>query len=213
MAATAASTPVPSAPSLPVIKHSPSKKKVFISRKDTVVKKSRPAHPSTAVMVTTAIKELNERKGSSLAAIKKYIAANYKVEPVKVATFIRKFLAASVTNGAVLQIKGRYKLDVPETKPKKKAVAKKSIVVKKVKLLVTSTPKKKPAAKKSKITSGEPATKKAKKTPPAKASKAEPPVIKSKKKSPLVNKPSAATVAVSKTPKKAATKKPALKKK
>ena len=41
--------------------------------------KAKPTHPKTSVMVVAAIKALKERNGSSLPAIKKYIAANYKV--------------------------------------------------------------------------------------------------------------------------------------
>ncbi len=37
------------------------------------------AHPPTSEMVMKALVTLKERKGSSLPAIKKYIAANYKV--------------------------------------------------------------------------------------------------------------------------------------
>lgn len=40
------------------------------------------AHPPTSEMVMKAIVTLKERSGSSLPAIKKYIAANYKVGPV-----------------------------------------------------------------------------------------------------------------------------------
>ena len=43
--------------------------------------KAKPAHPPTAAMVMAAVKALKEAKGSSLPAIKKYIAANYKVRP------------------------------------------------------------------------------------------------------------------------------------
>lgn len=56
------------------------------SPKKTAAKKNRakkPAgsanHPPAGEMVVAAIKALNERGGSSLQAIKKYIAANYKV--------------------------------------------------------------------------------------------------------------------------------------
>ena len=48
-----------------------------------VAKAKKPAkkaeHPPSAVMVLAAVKALKESKGSSLAAIKKYIAANNKV--------------------------------------------------------------------------------------------------------------------------------------
>ena len=41
--------------------------------------KTKPTHPPTAAMVMAAVKALKDAKGSSLPAIKKYIAANYKV--------------------------------------------------------------------------------------------------------------------------------------
>ena len=47
--------------------------------------KAKPSHPPTSEMVNTAIKTLKERGGSSLQAIKKYIAANYKVDVDKLA--------------------------------------------------------------------------------------------------------------------------------
>merc|ERR1711971_1463627 len=50
----------------------------------------KPEHPPSAVMVLAAVKALKESKGSSLAAIKKYIAANNKVDIVKIPPFIRK---------------------------------------------------------------------------------------------------------------------------
>merc|ERR1712127_769051 len=59
-----------------------------------VAKAKKPAkkaeHPPSAVMVVAAVKALKESKGSSLAAIKKYIAANNKVDIVKISPFIRK---------------------------------------------------------------------------------------------------------------------------
>ena len=48
------------------------------------------AHPPTSTMVEAAIGTLKEKKGSSLVAIKKYIATNYKVDPVKTVTLSRK---------------------------------------------------------------------------------------------------------------------------
>ena len=40
------------------------------------------SHPATSVMVKEAIENLKDRKGSSLIAIKKYLATNYKWIPV-----------------------------------------------------------------------------------------------------------------------------------
>ncbi|GBP62470.1 Histone H1 [Eumeta japonica] len=45
--------------------------------------KAKPTHPKTSEMVNNAIRELKERSGSSLQAIKKYIAAQYKVDAEK----------------------------------------------------------------------------------------------------------------------------------
>ena len=58
-------------------------------------------------MVKAAIKELKDRKGSSLQAIKKYIASTYKVDGEKFAPYIKKYLKTAVTSGAVIQTKGK----------------------------------------------------------------------------------------------------------
>ena len=111
------------------------------------------SHPPTSSMVKNAIKTLKERKGSSLAAIKKFIAANYKVDPVKIAPFIRKYLKKAVEEKQLIQIKGSYKLseaakkDAPAKKPKaKKPKAKKP---KKPKAAAKKPKAKKPKAKKA----------------------------------------------------------------
>merc|ERR1711997_946098 len=88
--------------------------------------KAKPAHPKTADMVVAAIKALKERSGSSLPAIKKYIAANYKVDVVKLAPFIRKALKKGVESKKLIKVKASYKLAKEEKKPKaKKPKAKK----------------------------------------------------------------------------------------
>lgn len=69
--------------------------------------KTKPTHPPTAQMVNSAIKDLKERSGSSLPAIKKYLAANYKVDADKLAPFIKKYLKNSVANGKLIQTKGK----------------------------------------------------------------------------------------------------------
>ena len=72
--------------------------------------RSKPAHPRTSEMVYNAIKSLKERGGSSLQAIKKYIAANYKVDSEKHAPFIKKYLKTAVSTGDLVQTKGDYLL-------------------------------------------------------------------------------------------------------
>ena len=151
-------------------------------------KKPEASHPPTAVMIKAAIETLKERKGSSLIAIKKYCATNYKIDPVKMSSFFKKALASGVEKKTILQVKGvgasgSFKLAKEEKKPK------------------TAKPKssaKKPAASKKKT---------AAKSKPAASKKATPKkkkVEKSKttKKAAKPKKPVA---------KKAATKKPAAK--
>merc|ERR1712223_284293 len=137
--------------------------------------KAKPTHPPTSAMIAAAIKALKERNGSSLAAIKKYIAATYKVDVVKLAPFIRKALKKGVEAKKLIKVKASYKLAKEEKKPKakkpkaKKPKAKKTAkkaAKKSAKPAAKKTPKKaaKPAAKK-------PAAKKAKATPKKAAKK------------------------------------------
>lgn len=69
--------------------------------------KTTPSHPKVSEMVNSAIKDLKDRGGSSLQAIKKYIASNYKVDAEKLAPFIRKYLKSSVVSGGLVQTKGK----------------------------------------------------------------------------------------------------------
>ncbi|KAL4142850.1 hypothetical protein QTP88_005264 [Uroleucon formosanum] len=199
MTDTVAATPAPVAAS-PAAKKSPAKKKLSASK----VKKTVALHPTTAVMVTSAIKELKEKKGSSLPAIKKYLAANYKVDPAKLAPFIRKFLKAAVANGTVVQTKGtgasgHFKLPVAEVKPKKKAVVakKKKSIVKKVK--TPGTPKKKKLTTAKKPAAGEPAAKKAKKSAATKPKATTPKKAPAKVKKPAAVKPKPKKTPIKKT--------------
>ncbi|KAG5318322.1 H1 protein, partial [Pseudoatta argentina] len=82
------------------------------------------SRPPTSEMVTAAIKELKDRKGSSFQAIKKYIVSTYKVDGEKVAPFIKRYLKSAVTAGAVVQTKGKgatgsFKLPTDKPKPTK----------------------------------------------------------------------------------------------
>merc|ERR1711976_1114916 len=88
-------------------------------------KPKKPAtHPKTTVMIVAAVKDLKNRKGSSLAAIKKHIAANNKVDIAKLNPFIKKGIKSLVEKKVLIQIKGSFKLG-KEEKPKKKVVKKK----------------------------------------------------------------------------------------
>merc|ERR1712029_442926 len=75
-------------------------------------------HPPSGVMVLAAVKALKDKKGSSLPAIKKYIAANYKVDIAKSGLHIRKAIKKLVEAKKLAQTKGRFKA-VKEDKPKK----------------------------------------------------------------------------------------------
>ena len=69
--------------------------------------KAKPTHPTTSVMVVAAIQALKEKKGSSLIAIKKYIAAHYKVDTDKLNPFIKKALKSLVEKNVIIQTKGK----------------------------------------------------------------------------------------------------------
>merc|ERR1712088_369528 len=99
------------------------------SPKKAAKPKSKPAHPPSSAMVMAAVKALKGTKGSSLAAIKEYVAANYKVDIIKISPFLRKAIKKLV------EAKKPKKAKKPKAKKPKKA----------------KTPKKakKPAAKKA----------------------------------------------------------------
>ena len=63
------------------------------SPKKAAKPKAKPAHPPSSAMVMAAVKALKGTKGSSLAAIKKYVAANYKVKVVNLTFLCLKFYA------------------------------------------------------------------------------------------------------------------------
>lgn len=69
--------------------------------------RAKPTHPRTAEMVNAAIATLKERGGSSLQAIKKYVAGTYKVDVEKQSSFIKKYLKSAVVSGALIQTKGK----------------------------------------------------------------------------------------------------------
>lgn len=121
--------PVDETPSPPT----PAKK--VKSGKSTMPKKpSKPTKPATSELVLNAITTLKERNGSSLQAIKKFIASTYKIDMEKLAPFIKKYLKNAVGAGKLIQTKGKgasgsFKLPATPTKPtneKNKKVFKKA---------------------------------------------------------------------------------------
>ncbi|XP_033328603.2 histone H1 [Megalopta genalis] len=132
-----------------------------VTKSKAKAQRTKSSHPPTSEMVNAAIKELKDRKGSSLQAIKKYITSTYTVDGEKLAPFIRRYLKTAVTSGAVLQTKGKgasgsFKLNTGKSTTEttkavveKKTVAKKASPVKKPASPKKSSEKKAVAAKKT----------------------------------------------------------------
>jgi len=104
------------------------KRKVAKQSKATVSKQIQV--PPVGEMVTTAIKRLrdNPRKGSSLSAIKGFMAEEWGLYIPDYAQKIKKFLLKAVEGGDIIQTKGKGALGrftVPGLKVKKKKKAKK----------------------------------------------------------------------------------------
>merc|ERR1711920_1213453 len=125
-------------------------------------KPKKPAdHPKCSVMVAAAIAALKDRKGSSLAAIKKYIGANYKVDLVKLGPHLKQAVKKGIEKKTLVQVKGKgaagsfklgkvekpKKAKKPKAKKPKKPKTPKKKAVKKVKKSPAKKAKK-PAAKK-----------------------------------------------------------------
>ncbi|XP_032071101.1 histone H1oo-like [Thamnophis elegans] len=65
---------------------------------------SKGSYPPTLTMVTEAVGALNERKGSSTAAIKRYIRHNYPgVDPVRLKYYLRKALLKGLEKGYLVR--------------------------------------------------------------------------------------------------------------
>lgn len=118
-------TPSPSIPTKKATKQ--------VNKKSIAAKKSstKPSHPATSELVLNAIKTLQERNGSSLQAIKKFIASHYQLDTDKLTPFIKKYLKNAVAAGKLIQTKGKgasgsFKLPTAAaTKPVNAAKAKK----------------------------------------------------------------------------------------
>ena len=116
---------------------------------------SSPApHPPLPEMVQAAIKNLNQRNGSSLSAIKKYINANYNADARKLAPFLRRYLQKRVAKRKLIQVtgsgaNGSFRLRKPGEKVKKPGKPAKKEKKRDPNREYTIFPKKKkPAAKK-----------------------------------------------------------------
>ncbi|XP_040573780.1 uncharacterized protein [Lepeophtheirus salmonis] len=156
--------------------------------------------PKSFMMVKAAIKALADPKGSSLAAIKKYISAHFMVDMVKKSHFICKAIRSAVNKGKLVQTKG-----MGASGTFKISVKTKSKVTKDVK-----TPKsaKKPDEKKlSKSKSPVKKPKSPKMSAEKKSTKSKSHVKKASKKKTVQSKTPKKTTTKTKTPKKSTTKK------
>ena len=151
--------------------------------KKTTKPKKPATHPKYSEMIAAAITSLKDRTGSSGQAIKKYIAANYKVEEKSVGPQVRLALKRGVASGLLKQVKGNgasgsFKLAEKAAKPKKAATKKpaakkpaaKKAAAKSPKKAAKKTTTKKTAAKK--VKTPKKSTKKPAKSPAAKKPKA-----------------------------------------
>merc|ERR1712226_1589532 len=94
-------------------------------RSAAVAKEKEPEIPPVAEMVPTAIRALrdNPRKGSSLSAIKGFMAEEWGINVQTYAPKIKKYLLKAVENGEVVQTKGKGaagRFTVPGLKARKK---------------------------------------------------------------------------------------------
>lgn len=159
--------------------------------------KTKPKHPPTSEMVDAAIGALKERGGSSLLAIKKYVAATYKVDVEKLAPFLKKYIKGAVVKGHLLQTKGKgasgsFKLST-KAPAKKVAVA----IPKSDKKTVAAKPKaaKKPTGEKKKVAvDKKPAVVKAKVVAAKKTVKSKPAPASGSKPKKAVSSPKKAAV-------------------
>lgn len=147
-------------------------------------KKKSASHPPVYKMVITAIRTLDERHGSSLRAIRKYIATNYLCDVDKLSRFIKQALKKGVENETLVQVKGigangsfKLKKSVSKTPTDRK------LKVEKKPRKKGTTQKKQPAARKrafvvQKGTASASVTKKQKSTNPTKTASKTTPKLK-----------------------------------
>ncbi|MFH4981667.1 hypothetical protein AB6A40_008376 [Gnathostoma spinigerum] len=150
--------------------------------------KTAASHPTYQQMVKSAIAALNDRKGSSRAAILKYIVQHFKVgdNMSLVGSRLRIALKRGVVAGALKQVKGTGATGSFRLGQK--------VAVKKPKASKTAKPKKAAAAKKPKAKSPKKAkkvVKKAKKPKSPKKAAVKPKVAKPKVSKPKVKKAAA----------------------
>jgi histone H1/5 len=130
---TVAAAPVAAA--APVKKGAPKKAPKSPSKRSAV----KSSHPAWAQMITSSVKALGEKGGSSVSAIKKHMGANFKIDMDKAAPFLKRGIKAAIASGQLSQAKGTGLTGSFKLGGVKKAAAPK---------------RKKPAASKNKATTG-----------------------------------------------------------
>ncbi|VDO90747.1 unnamed protein product [Schistosoma curassoni] len=112
------------------------------------------SHPPVVNMITAAILAVKDRKGSSLATIKKYIAANYKFDVEKQAAHIRRAIVHGVEKGAFIRVgnKGKGASGSFKVAEKKIVDAKPKVANPKTKAPSAVKPKSTPKKPKEKVT-------------------------------------------------------------
>jgi len=128
-------------------------------KKVTIAAKSKTDKPTYAAMVTKAILELKEKKGSSRQSIMKYLQGNYKVDAASATLLMNKALKKMTTDGRLVagaqagkSGAGCYKVSIEEKtriKQVEKAAAKKLATAEKG--AVKKVTSKKSAASKKKV--------------------------------------------------------------
>ncbi|TGZ57680.1 hypothetical protein CRM22_009888 [Opisthorchis felineus] len=125
-----------------------------VSKKPKSAKPKIPAnHPPVIDMVKASINAAKDRKGTSLPTIKKFIAANYKVDVEKLGPHIRRGIVHAVEKGILVRVgnKGKGASGSFKVAEKKTAVVKPKAVKKPKapKPKKAATPKKPKAANKT----------------------------------------------------------------
>ena len=120
-----------SAPNTSSANPSPKKKKATASKAKS---STNAAHPKYSEMIKAALKALNDRGGSSRAAILKFVLANYSLDPVQANQHLKLALKNGVKSKHFKQTKGNgasgsFKLaaEVTATKKKKTSKPKKTV--------------------------------------------------------------------------------------
>ncbi|CAH8488166.1 unnamed protein product [Schistosoma turkestanicum] len=110
------------------------------------------SHPPVINMITAVILASKERKGSSLAAIKKYNDSNYKFDIEKQVAHIRRGIVHGVEKGVLVRVgnKGKGASGSFKVAEKKVAEAKPKVPKPKTKSPSTSKPKSTPKKPKEK---------------------------------------------------------------